>query len=132
MNYSGRNDHLFTVYYVVNGKVCGIAESTNFRLVTPSMCPSYHPLEFNRVSVNERLLGKLTRGRAPAINSKKPKLSDSIAIVNETTSTDKSYEPSPFDADCFLSRTLYSFDDKDDVFTMCCHYMEWIYDNEGV
>ena len=91
INYSGGNDHVFTVYYVVNGKVCGIAESTNFRLVTGSKWPS-HPLVFNIVTINERLLSTSSHGRVQANNAKNPKLSDSIATVNETALVDKNHE----------------------------------------
>ena len=131
INYSGGNDHLFTVYYVVNEQVREIAESVAFRLVAASGCSTY-PLVFNKVTFSKKRLSKSSHGRAQDNNAKKLKRSDSIETVNERTSADKNHQGSPFDADCFLSRTLYSFDDKDDVLAMCCHCMEWINDNEGV
>ena len=131
INYSGGNDHLFTVYYVVNEQVREIAESVAFRLVAASGCSTY-PLVFNKVTFSKKRLSKSSHGRAQDSNAKKPKRSDSIETVNETTSADKNHQGSPFDADCFLSRSLYSFHDKDDAFATGCRCMEWINDNEGV
>ena len=57
--FSHRDDYLFTVYYVVNGKIRGIAESSVFYLVVAEKCPRYS-LEFQttksgltKLSVNE-------------------------------------------------------------------------------
>jgi len=91
INYSGGNDHLFTVYYVVNEQVREIAESVAFRLVAASGCSTY-PLVFNKVTFSKKRLSKSSHGRAQDSNAKKPKRSDSIETVNETALVDKNHE----------------------------------------
>ena len=120
----GREDHLFTVYYVVSGNVCGIAESSAFRLVTAPKRPRYPVLFDEGILINKKLLLlSSNRGHQEEVNNtKKLKLSNSIE-----TPIDKG---SLFGVDCCHSPTLYSFDDKDDLFDLCWHGLGWIGDEE--
>jgi hypothetical protein len=118
----GDDDHLFTVYYVVNGKVRGVAESAIFHLAASSTCPRNHcRLEFNEGTA----ISQKSSQHPGEANTKTPKLSDNIGTIPN--------EPSMFDPDYCLSRTLYSFNDKDDFCAQLrCLEMEWIDDGNEI
>ena len=115
------------MYYVVNGKVYGIAESIMFRLVSFSKQPS-NLLEFDAVRRKLRRLNNKSyskRFQKEMINDEKLKVNDAVGTVNKT---DSKVDTSPFGVHCYpsSSRALYSFDDKNDLFILCCQGLEGI------
>jgi len=59
------------------------------------------------------------------INDEKLKVNDAVGTVNKT---DSKVDTSPFGVHYYpsSSRALYSFDDKNDLFILCCQGLEGI------
>jgi len=98
-------DHLFSVYFIVNGKVRGIAESTVFGLVSASSkIPRYHS-DFHAVT--------RPRGHTGETNTKRSKRSDSNGTMkgNKTRSAVPVHEQPLIDL-FRLSWNVDSYDDK--------------------
>ena len=134
----GKNDHVFTVYYILNGIVRGIADSVIFHIVESSKWPRF-TLVLSEITVNDKLKNTAISKRdreedhcssskpipiqPTTKKSKKSALSEATNCGEENVSS--SVDPNNEDrCSSPFSTLLYSFQDQDDLYLFSeCTYL---------